>query len=248
MMAACLARGETVLDNAACEPEVVDLADLLRDMGARIEGDGTKTIVIRGVEELHGCHHRIIPDRIEAGTFAAAAAITRGQVEIADCRPDQMTATLEQLERSGALIESVGRDAVRVSGADPIRSADVTTYPYPGFATDMQAQYMALMTQGDGVALITETIFENRFMHALELNRMGADIAIEGRTAVVKGGRRLSGASVLASDLRASASLILAGLVAAGETVVDRVYHLDRGYHRIEEKLARLGARIERIR
>jgi UDP-N-acetylglucosamine 1-carboxyvinyltransferase len=246
MMTACLAHGETVLENAACEPEVVGLADLLRSMGARIEGDGTKTISIQGVEELKGCHHRIIPDRIEAGTFATAAAITRGQVEIANCRPDQMTATLEQLERSGARIES-GRDAIRVSGADPIRSVDATTYPYPGFATDMQAQYMALMTQGDGVARITETIFENRFMHALELNRMGADITIGGRTAVVKGGRRLSGANVLASDLRASASLILAALVAAGETVVDRVYHLDRGYHRIEEKLAGLGARIERI-
>lgn len=248
MMAAALARGETILDNAACEPEIGDLADLLRSMGAHIEGDGTRTIRIQGVDELRGCEHRVIPDRIEAGTFAVAAAITRGQVEIAGCRPDQMTATLGQLEQSGARIEVMGGDSVRVSGTGPIVSADVTTCPYPGFATDMQAQYMALMTQGDGVAVITETIFENRFMHALELNRMGADISIEGRRAVVKGRRQLTGARVLASDLRASASLILAGLVAAGETVVDRVYHLDRGYHRIEDKLAGLGAQIERIR
>ena len=248
MMAAALARGETILDNAACEPEIGDLADLLRSMGAHIEGDGTRTIRIQGVDELRGCEHRVIPDRIEAGTFAVAAAITRGQVEIAGCRPDHMTATLGQLEQSGARIEVMGGDSVRVSGTGPIVSADVTTCPYPGFATDMQAQYMALMTQGDGVAVITETIFENRFMHALELNRMGADISIEGRRAVVKGRRQLTGARVLASDLRASASLILAGLVAAGETVVDRVYHLDRGYHRIEDKLAGLGAQIERIR
>jgi UDP-N-acetylglucosamine 1-carboxyvinyltransferase len=248
MMAATLARGETVLENAACEPEVADLADLLRSMGARIDGDGSRTIRIQGTDQLHGCRHRIIPDRIEAGTFAVAAAITRGSIEIADCRPDHMTATLEQLRRNGAEVEVSDTETVRVRGADAIRSVDVTTYPYPGFATDMQAQYMALMTQGDGVSLITETIFENRFMHALELTRMGADIAIEGRRAVVRGGRRLTGANVQASDLRASASLILAGLVADGETVVDRVYHLDRGYHRIEEKLAGLGARVERLR
>ena len=248
MMAACLAQGETVLENAACEPEVVDLAEILCAMGAEVEGAGTRTVHIRGKSALHGCRHRIIPDRIEAGTFAVAAAITRGLVESAHCRADHLTATLAQLERSGARGETLGNDTVRVTGASPIRSVDVATSPYPGFATDMQAQYMALMTQGDGVALITETIFENRFLHALELNRMGADITIEGRTAAVKGGRRLTGAAVLASDLRASASLILAGLVAAGDTIVDRVYHLDRGYHRIEEKLARLGARIERIR
>jgi UDP-N-acetylglucosamine 1-carboxyvinyltransferase len=247
MMAASLARGETVLENAACEPEVSDLADMLRAMGALIEGDGTRTIRIQGVESLHGCRHAVIPDRIEAGTFAVAAAITGGSVELARCRPDQMTATLEQLERTGTRIERIGTDTLRIVGGTPIRSVDVTTYPYPGFATDMQAQYMALMTQGDGVSVVTETIFENRFMHALELNRMGADIAIEGRRAVVKGGRRLTGANVQASDLRASASLILAGLVATGDTVVDRVYHLDRGYHQIESKLAHLGARIERI-
>jgi UDP-N-acetylglucosamine 1-carboxyvinyltransferase len=247
LMAACLARGETVLDNAACEPEVQDLAGLLRSMGARIEGDGTPTIRIQGVETLHGSRHRVIPDRIEAGTFAAAAAITRGAVEIARCRPDHLTAILEQLRCAGTEITIAGEDCIQVKGSDVIHSRDVVTQPYPGFATDMQAQYMALMTQGDGTAVITETIFENRFMHALELIRMGADITIEGGEAMVRGGKPLTGANVQASDLRASASLIVAGLVAQGDTVVDRVYHLDRGYHRIEEKLSRLGARIERI-
>jgi UDP-N-acetylglucosamine 1-carboxyvinyltransferase len=247
MMAATLAKGETVLDNAACEPEISDLANLLRSMGARIEGDGTRTIRVQGVDALHGCAHHVIPDRIEAGTFAAAAAITRGNVEITRCRPAHMVAILEQLRRTGCNIEVAGDETIRVHRRDPVKSQDVTTLPYPGFATDMQAQYMALMTQGDGTAVITETIFENRFMHALEMIRMGADITIDGRRAVVKGGRPLTGAKVLASDLRASASLILAGLVAEGDTVVDRVYHLDRGYHRIEEKLRRLGADIERI-
>jgi UDP-N-acetylglucosamine 1-carboxyvinyltransferase len=247
MMAACLADGDTVLDNAACEPEVADLACMLRKMGARIEGEGTRTIRVQGVPELHGCAHRIIPDRIEAGTFAVAAAITRGDVEISNCRPDHMIAILTQLSRTGAEVE-IGNDSIRVRGLDPIRSLDVTTHPYPSFPTDMQAQYMALMTQGDGTSVVTETIFENRFMHALEMIRMGADISIDGRRAVVRGGKPLSGAAVLASDLRASASLILAALVARGETIVDRVYHLDRGYCRIEEKLAQLGATIERIR
>jgi UDP-N-acetylglucosamine 1-carboxyvinyltransferase len=237
-----------VLDNAACEPEVVDLADLLRKMGARIEGDGTRTIRIQGVEALHGCRHRIIPDRIEAGTFATAAAITHGDIEIDRCRPDHMGAPLSQLSRTGAEVEIMGPESVRVRGHEPIRSQDVTTLPYPGFATDMQAQYMALMTQGDGAAIITETIFENRFMHAQELVRMGADITIDGRRALVRGGKPLTGAKVLASDLRASASLILAGLVAKGETIVDRVYHLDRGYDHIETKLAALGAVIERFK
>jgi UDP-N-acetylglucosamine 1-carboxyvinyltransferase len=246
MMAGCLAEGETVLDNAACEPEVSDLAHMLRTMGARIDGDGTRTIRVQGVRSLHGCRHRVIPDRIEAGTFAVAAAITRGDVEIANCVPDHLHALLEQLERTGADVGTHG-DTVRVRGREPIRSIDVTTNPYPGFATDMQAQYMALMTRGDGTAVITETIFENRFMHALELIRMGADITIEGRQAIVRGGKPLTGANLIASDLRASASLILAGLVAQGETVVDRVYHLDRGYHRIEQKLAGLGAVIERM-
>jgi UDP-N-acetylglucosamine 1-carboxyvinyltransferase len=248
MMAACLARGETVLDNAACEPEVVDLAELLRKMGARIEGEGSRTIRIHGVDELHGCRHRIIADRIEAGTFAVAAAITRGDVEICNCRPDHMVSLLAQLERNGAGIQIQEPDTARVQGRDPIQSQNLTTHPYPGFATDMQAQYMALMTQGDGTAVITETIFENRFLHAHELVRMGAEITIDGRRAVVKGGRLLSGAKVLASDLRASASLVLAGLVARGETIVDRVYHLDRGYDHIETKLARLGAEIERLK
>jgi UDP-N-acetylglucosamine 1-carboxyvinyltransferase len=247
MMAACLADGETILDNAACEPEVSDLATMLRAMGAKIEGDGTRTIRITGVRELRGCRHRVIPDRIEAGTFAVAAAITRGDVEIVNCRPDHMSAILTQLSRTGAEVE-IANDGIRVRGQDSIRSLDVTTHPYPAFPTDMQAQYMALMTQGDGTAVISETIFENRFMHAQELIRMGADITMDGRRAVVRGGKPLTGAKVLASDLRASASLILAGLVARGETVVDRVYHLDRGYCRIEEKLARLGANIGRIR
>ena len=246
MMAGCLADGETVLDNAACEPEVSDLARMLRTMGARIEGDGTRTIRVRGVRSLHGCRHRVIPDRIEAGTFAVAAAITRGDVVIANCVPEHLHAVLEQLERTGADV-GTDDDTIHVHGREPIHSVDVTTNPYPGFATDMQAQYMALMTRGDGTALITETIFENRFMHALELIRMGADITVEGRQAIVRGGRPLTGANLIASDLRASASLILAGLVAQGETVVDRVYHLDRGYHRIEGKLAGLGAAIERI-
>jgi UDP-N-acetylglucosamine 1-carboxyvinyltransferase len=247
MMAATLADGETVLDNAACEPEISDLADLLRSMGAQIEGDGTRTVRIRGVKKLHGCRHRIIPDRIEAGTFAIAAAITRGDVEIANCLPRQLTAVLTQLSQTGAEV-AIGSNNFRIRGRDPISSKNVTTYPFPAFPTDMQAQYMALMTQGDGSAVITETIFENRFMHAQEMIRMGADITVDGRQAIVKGGRSLTGARVLASDLRASASLILAGLVARGETWIDRVYHLDRGYYQIEEKLARLGANIERVR
>ena len=247
MMAATLAEGETILENAACEPEVSDLADMLRSMGARIEGDGGRTIRIQGVEKLHGCRHRIIPDRIEAGTFAIAAAITRGDVEIESCNPKHLTSVLEQLNGTGVKIDA-GKDRFRVRCDGPIVSKNVTTFPYPEFPTDMQAQYMALMTQGDGDSIITETIFENRFMHALEMIRMGADITVEGRKAVVKGNGPLSGARVLASDLRASASLVLAALVARGETWIDRVYHLDRGYHRIEEKLARLGADIERVR
>jgi UDP-N-acetylglucosamine 1-carboxyvinyltransferase len=246
MMAAVLADGETVLDNAACEPEIGNLASMLRSMGAHIEGDGTRTIRIRGVKKLKGCRHKIMPDRIEAGTFAVAAAITRGDIEVANCHPQHLTAVLTLLSQAGAEI-SMGQESFRIKGRNPISSRNVSTYPYPSFPTDMQAQYMALMTQGDGAAIITETIFENRFMHAQELIRMGADITIEGRQAIVKGGRPLTGAKVLASDLRASASLILAGLVAEGETVIDRVYHLDRGYYHIEEKMAQLGAEIERI-
>jgi UDP-N-acetylglucosamine 1-carboxyvinyltransferase len=247
MMAATLADGETVLDNAACEPEVGDLANMLRAMGALIDGDGTRTIRIRGVKKLHGCRHRVIPDRIEAGTFAIASAITRGDVEVANCHPQHLTSVLSLLSQTGAEI-SIGADSFRVKGRDPISSKNVTTYPYPAFPTDMQAQYMALMTQGDGSTVITETIFENRFMHALEMIRMGADITIDGRKALIKGGKPLTGARVQASDLRASASLVLAALVAEGETWIDRVYHIDRGYYHIEEKMAHLGAEIERVR
>jgi len=247
MMAATLAAGETVLENAACEPEVSDLAHMLRSMGAEISGDGSRTIRIRGVEKLHGCRHRIIPDRIEAGTFAIAGVITHGDVELENCNPGHLTAVLEQLNRNGAEVVT-GEDSIHIRCAGSIKSKNVTTYPYPAFPTDMQAQYMALMTQGDGDAIITETIFENRFLHALEMIRMGADISVEGKQALVKGNRTLSGARVLASDLRASASLVLAALVAKGETWINRVYHLDRGYNRIEDKLAKLGADIERVR
>ena len=246
MMAAVLATGETMLDNAACEPEVENLAEMLSSMGAKIEGAGTRTIRIHGVKKLKGCRHRIIPDRIEAGTFAIAAAITRGNIEVAGCNPTHLASVLSQLSFVGAEI-SIGKTGFRVRGHADISSKNMTTYPYPAFPTDMQAQYMALMTRGDGTSIITETIFENRFMHALELMRMGADITVEGRQAMVRGGRPLTGANVQASDLRASASLILAGLAAEGETIIDRVYHLDRGYFKIEEKMARLGAEIERI-
>ena len=247
MMAACLAKGETILHNAAREPEVTDLADLLRSMGARIEGDGGSTIRIQGRPQLGGADHTIIPDRIEAGTFMVAGAITGGAVELVDCRPDHLTAIIEKLEETGITIERNRRDACRVTAPRRLQPRDVTTMEYPGFATDMQAQYMALMTQAHGASIVTETIFESRFLHASELVRMGASIRIEGNRAVISGRRDLTGAKVLASDLRASASLILAGLVARGETLVHRVYHLDRGYEAIEEKLRKLGARIQRI-
>ncbi len=247
MMAACLAKGETILHNAAREPEVTDLADLLRSMGARIEGDGSSTIRIQGRPQLGGADHTIIPDRIEAGTFMVAGAITGGAVELVDCRPDHLTAIIEKLEETGITIERNRPDACRVTAPRRLQPRDVTTMEYPGFATDMQAQYMALMTQAHGASIVTETIFESRFLHASELVRMGASIRIEGNRAVISGRRDLTGAKVLASDLRASASLILAGLVARGETLVHRVYHLDRGYEAIEEKLRKLGARIQRI-
>ena len=248
MMAAVLAEGETVLHNAACEPEVADLADLLRGMGARIEGDGTSVIRIQGVERLHGAQHSVIPDRIETGTFLIAGAITGGEVEVCDCRPEHLTAVIEKLRETRIQIERPFESSLKVSAPSGVVSRDVTTREYPGFATDMQAQYMSLMTQSSGTSVIVETIFENRFMHASELVRMGANIKVEGHRAVVFGSTKLTGAKVLASDLRASASLVLAGLVAEGETLIDRVYHLDRGYERIEEKLKRLGADIERIR
>ncbi|MFQ5816443.1 MAG: UDP-N-acetylglucosamine 1-carboxyvinyltransferase [Terriglobia bacterium] len=247
MMAACLAEGETRLENAAREPEVCDLAALLRSLGAEIEGDGTTSIRIRGVTRLHGARHRIIPDRIEAGTLVVAAAITGGELEVSNCVAEHLEAVLHKLEEVGVGVRSQGPGCLRVASAVTLKAADITSKEYPGFPTDMQAQYMALMTQAKGTAVIRETIFENRFLHALELARMGANISIEGQRAVVRGPTPLSGANVLASDLRASASLVLAGLVANGHTVVDRIYHIDRGYERIEEKLRAVGARIRRV-
>lgn len=247
LMAAVLAEGETVLQNCAREPEVVDLAELLTKMGAHIEGAGTSTIKVTGVEKLHGARHRIIPDRIEAATFILAGALTGGDLMLTDCDPSHLTSLLNKLEEVGVKVK-VGEDCVRVMGdAAPLVGADITTEEYPGFPTDVQAQYMALMTQASGTSIITENIFENRFMHAQELCRMGANIKIEGRRAVVRGRTQLSGAAVQASDLRASASLVLAALVAQDETIIDRVYHIDRGYERIEEKLRGVGAQVKRI-
>jgi len=247
MMAAALAEGETVLENAAREPEVVNLAELLVKMGAQITGAGGDTIRIRGVSKLHGAEHTIIPDRIEAGTFLVAALITGGHLILDQANPSHLTAVINKLTEAGAQIREPAPDQLEVTAGPSIRSVDVTTKEYPGFATDMQAQYMALMTQAEGSAVITETIFENRFLHALELMRMGADISVNGRRAVVRGKTPLSGAKVQASDLRASASLVLAGLAAQGETFIDRVYHIDRGYERIEEKLCSVGAKIQRV-
>jgi UDP-N-acetylglucosamine 1-carboxyvinyltransferase len=246
LMAATLAEGETVLLNAAREPEVADLADLLNKMGARIEGAGTATIRVKGVSKLKGAKHRIIPDRIEAGTFLIAGALTGGDLNIAGCDPAHLTAVLAKLKDAGVKTKLTA-DSVRVMGDNPFTASDVITEEYPGFPTDMQAQFMALATQAEGTSIITENIFENRFMHAQELVRMGANIKIEGRRAVVVGKTPLSAAAVLASDLRASASLVLAALVADGETIIDRVYHIDRGYEKIEEKLKAVGAQIKRI-
>ncbi len=247
LMAAVLARGETVIRNAAREPEVKDLAALLISMGAKIEGAGTSIIKVRGVERLHGTEHAIIPDRIEAGTFVLAAAISQGDVVVSHCNPEHIAALTVKMQKAGAEVEEVDSNALRIRCSDRPKAVDVTTEEYPGFATDLQAQYMAWMTIAQGISFVTETIFENRFMHALELARMGANLRIEGRQAIVAGEERLTGAQVIASDLRASASLVLAALVAQGETTIDRVYHMDRGYERIEEKLAAVGARIERI-
>src|ERR1700686_2617454 len=246
LMAAVLARGETEIRNAAREPEVQDLAELLNKMGARVEGAGTSTIRVEGVAKLHGAEHAIIPDRIEAGTFLIAGAITQGDLLVSGCAPEHLDALAVKMKQAGAEISQVRPEALRVRGAAQLQATEITTEEYPGFATDLQAQYMALMSVAQGISFITETIFENRFMHVQELARMGANIRIEGRQAIVAGAEVLTGAQVIASDLRASASLVLAGLVAKGETVVDRIYHLDRGYERIEEKLARVGARIER--
>jgi len=246
LMAASLAEGETVMENCALEPEVADLAALLTKMGARIEGAGTSTIRVRGVSKLHGARHRIIPDRIEAGTFIIAGALTAGDLMVTGCEPRHVTALLQKLEAIGAKIRIDG-DTVRVIGDSDLQAADMSTEEYPGFPTDMQAQYMVVATQSEGTSVITENIFENRFMHAQELLRMGANIKIEGRRATIRGKTPLSAAAVLASDLRASASLVLAALVADGETIIDRVYHIDRGYERIEEKLRGVGARMKRI-
>ena len=247
LMAASLAEGRTVLRNCAMEPEIVDLADLLAAMGAQITGAGTDTIILEGVETLHGAEHDVIPDRIEAGTFLLAGAITGGSVRVTGCVPAHLSALTVQLARAGLHV-ATAPDAVSVRPDGQLVATDITTTPYPGFATDLQAQFMALMTQATGTSIIVENIFENRFMHAGELRRMGADITLDGHTAIVRGPRRLSASPLMATDLRASASLILAALVAEGTSVIDRVYHIDRGYERIEEKLRGLGAEIERVR
>jgi UDP-N-acetylglucosamine 1-carboxyvinyltransferase len=247
MMAATLADGTTVIENAAREPEVVDLAACLEAMGAKIQGAGTDVIRIEGVERLHGARYRVMPDRIETGTYLAAAAATRGKVRLTGTRADLLEVVLDKLRECGARIET-GADWISLETNGSLGAVNVRTAPYPAFPTDMQAQFMALASVASGTALITETIFENRFMHVQELKRLGADIDFEGNTAVVKGVAQLNGATVMATDLRASASLVIGGLVARGKTTVERVYHLDRGYERIEEKLSKLGARIERIR
>jgi len=246
LMAATLADGETIMQNCAREPEVADLADLLNKMGAKIEGGGTSTIRVKGVSKLHGAKHRIIPDRIEAGTFLIAGALTGGDLKVSGCNPVHLTSLLGKLQEVGVKTSQTA-DAIRVMGDTPHQAADINTEEYPGFPTDMQAQYMALATQAEGTSIVTENIFENRFMHAQELVRMGANIKIEGRRAIVRGKAPLSAAAVLASDLRASASLVLAALVADGETIIDRVYHIDRGYENIEEKLKGVGGEIRRI-
>jgi len=246
MMAATLAEGTTVLENAAREPEVADLAACLNAMGAHVSGAGSDVIRIEGVGALTGAAHRVMPDRIETGTYLAAVAAAGGRVRLAGTAPDTLDATLDKLREAGARI-SVHAEAIEIEMRARPRAVDARTAPYPGFATDMQAQLLALDTVAQGSAVVTETIFENRFMHALELKRLGADIAIEGNTAVVRGVERLQGATVMATDLRASASLVIAGLVAQGETLIDRIYHLDRGYEALEAKLGALGARVERV-
>ncbi len=246
MMAATLAEGTTVLENAAREPEVVDLANCLIAMGAKIENAGSDVITVHGVDRLHGADYRVMPDRIEAGTFLVAAAATGGKVLLKDARPDILDAVLEKLREAGARIECT-EDTISLEMAGPLKSVNVRTAPYPAFPTDMQAQFMALNAVANGAATVTETIFENRFMHVQELQRLGANIETEGNTAVVRGVGTLSGATVMATDLRASASLVVAGLIAQGETSVERIYHIDRGYECIEEKLSQLGARIKRV-
>jgi len=247
LMAAVLADGETLMENCAREPEVSDLAAMLTAMGARIEGAGTSTIRVRGVHKLRGVRHRINPDRIEAGTFLVAGAITGGDLIVANCNPSHLGAVIGKLQESGARIDILSHDSVRVRSEGDLRATDISTQEYPGFPTDMQAQYMALATQADGVSQVRENIFENRFMHVQELIRMGANISVDGHTAVVRGKSPLSAAAVMCSDLRASASLVLGALVADGESILDRVYHMDRGYERIEEKLRGVGAQIRRM-
>ncbi|WP_294233373.1 UDP-N-acetylglucosamine 1-carboxyvinyltransferase [uncultured Sphingomonas sp.] len=246
LMAAATAKGTTVLGNAAREPEIVDLCRLLIAMGARIDGIGTETLTIEGVDRLHGATYSVMPDRIEAGSYACAAAITGGDLELVGACADDMRATLSALTEAGVTVEET-RDSVRVTANGPLQPLTLSTAPYPGFATDMQAQFMAMLCKAGGTSTLTETIFENRYMHVPELARMGADIQVHGRTAMVKGVEKLTGAPVMATDLRASMSLILAGLAAEGETSVARVYHLDRGYERLEEKLSAVGADIERV-
>jgi UDP-N-acetylglucosamine 1-carboxyvinyltransferase len=247
LMAAVLAEGETLMENCAREPEVSDLAALLTTMGAKIEGAGTSTIRVHGVSRLHGARHRINPDRIEAGTLLVAGAITQGDLIVANCNPSHLGAIIGKLQQAGARIDILGPDAVRVRADGILRAADISTEEYPGFPTDMQAQYMAIATQAEGVSIVKENIFENRFMHVQELVRMGANIKVDGSTATVRGVSHLSAAAVMCSDLRASASLVLAALVADGESILDRVYHMDRGYERIEEKLRGVGAQIRRM-
>jgi UDP-N-acetylglucosamine 1-carboxyvinyltransferase len=247
MMAAALAKGCTTLENAACEPEVEEMARVLNKMGARIRGAGTSLVTIEGVDELHPLDHAIIPDRVEAGTLMVAAAVTRGNVLVQDCLPEHLDAVIAKLRAAGVQVTIEG-DAIRVVGRSEIRPADIATRPYPGFPTDMQAQFMVLMAQAHGQSVLSENIFENRFMHVPELRRMGADIVVEGHTAIVRGPTKLKGAKVMATDLRASACLVLAGLVAAGTTEVLRVYHLDRGYEHLEKKLRGLGADIRRVK
>jgi len=247
MMAATLAEGATVIENAAKEPEVVDLASVLNKMGARIQGEGSDVVRIEGVDSLRGVSHRVIPDRIEAGTFMVAAALTNGAIALQGTRPDHLDSFLLKLKEAGVTV-SIEQEKVIVRGQQRAKSVNITTLPHPGFPTDLQAQMMVLMSVADGVGVITETIFENRFTHAQELNRMGADIRLEGNRAIIRGVEGLSGAPVMATDLRASVSLVLAGLVAKGSTEISRVYHLDRGYDHIERKLSSLGADIERVR
>src|SRR3989339_1298581 len=249
MMAAVLAEGKTILENAAQEPEIPDLAEMLIQMGARTEGHGTSRIVIHGVDALHGCTHQVVADRIEAGTFLCAVAAAGGDVVAQHGRIEHLEAVVEKLRDAGVMVSKLA-DGIRVQsgGARQLRAQNFRTTEYPGFPTDMQAQFMALNTVAQGSALVTETIFENRFMHVNELVRLGANIQIDGKEAVVDGVEKLQGATVMATDLRASASLVIAGLVAEGETIVDRIYHLDRGYDRMEAKLAGLGADIERVK